>query len=834
MVRQLLRFGDCTLDIAARELRRAGERVELPPTVFDCMAYLVEHRDRAVGRDELVAAVWGKTSISDTMLGKAVLAIRRAVGDDAERQALLRTVPRFGYHWVAAVVVDAPAVPTAVSAAEPEVTSLSAATPALPPRDAISPESAIASDASEMSPPMPQRFGNERRRRRGRALIVIVGSLVVVAMIVGLALSFWPRGAKAPAALVVGATSLPADSCAVLPADIVAEAGDSWLRLGVMDLLATRLRGAGLPVLSSDSVVRLVPDGVATETAAANLRRAVDVQHLVQPALRRSGASWIARVELLTADGRQRSLQAAADNPIAAADAVADLLLGALGRGSAVPPPRTADLPLAELLQRVDAARLSDQLDAARALIAAASPAQRREPELRLREILLDLRTGDLAQARGRIERLLADVPAESDPVMHGRGLESLCVALSRGGDLVAAEDACDRAVALLETQRQPVALGRAYNHRGIVHARQLRREAAAADFARARVVLGTAGDPLLSAMVDANESAFAMEQGRPADALPGLERAGQQFQRFGMLSEFAVAVVNLVEARLALLQPLEALKASEPGWAQRQRIGDPALRQRLRVERADALAANGRLGEARRLLDETVHGADAAASPAEPALARAALARLELADGQPAAAAMLAQQALPALDAAEFTRQRALAWLVLLRGRLALDQAAAAQELTAFTAWSATAAKPEAAVFAHVGAAELAEARGDLTAAAAGQREAQTLAAAQGRPDVAALAAASYGDQLLRRGDLREAAVVIGGLARHAGDDYEAALLQWRLYRALGQDEAAAGLLATLRRLAGERPLPAEATTTVGTTAAPPDRFPAPAEPRS
>ncbi|WP_257388870.1 winged helix-turn-helix domain-containing protein, partial [Tahibacter caeni] len=113
MLRQLLRFGDCTLDIAARELRRAGERVELPPTVFDCMTYLVEHRDRAVGRDELVAAVWGKTSISDTMLGKAVLAIRRAVGDDAERQTVLRTVPRFGYHWVAPVVAAVAETPAA-------------------------------------------------------------------------------------------------------------------------------------------------------------------------------------------------------------------------------------------------------------------------------------------------------------------------------------------------------------------------------------------------------------------------------------------------------------------------------------------------------------------------------------------------------------------------------------------------------------------------------------------------------------------------------------------------------------------------------------------------
>lgn len=842
MVRQRLRFGDCTLDIAARELRRADERVELPPIVFDCMAYLVEHRDRAVGRDELVAAVWGRTSISDTMLGKAILAIRRAVGDDAERQAVLRTVPRFGYHWVAAVDIDV-AVPQATTrrdgAAAPDPASqplhsisddqtlplhqgapaqTTASSGAEAPLPRATPSSTGAtrsySDAVPASQLLRVFHGSRRRRQPRRGLAFAAIAVLVFVVVVGVRWLREPTGGAAPG-LVVGAVSLPADSCAILPAEIVADAADSWLRLGVMDLLATRLRGAGLPVVSSDSIVRLAPAGVSADAAVANLRRAVDVQHLVQPALRRSGPAWIARADLIAPDGSRRSLQAQADSPIAAANAVADQLLGLLGRGSSGPPARAANLSLAELLQRVDAARLSDQLDQARALIAASPVAQRAEPELRLREIQIDLRAGDLEAARTRIEQLLADVPAESDPVLQGRALESLCVVLSRGGDLAAALTTCDHAIALLETQRQPIALGRAYNHRGIVQARELRREAATADFARARVVLGTAGDPLLLAMVDGNESAFAMEQGRPADALPGLQRAGEQFQRFGMLSEFAVAQVNLVEAQLALLQPLDALKASDLGWAQRARVGDPSLRQRVRVERAEALAANGRLGEARSVYDEVLHGADAsAASRAEPALARAGLARLELAGDQPAAAVLLARQGLPDLVAPEFTRQRALAWLVLQRSLQRLGRNADAQaESAAFSAWAVSASKAEARVLAGVAQAEREFAQGDALTGLATQRRVQQLAAAQARPDIAAVAAGSYGEALLLRGDLREASVVIGQLARHAQTDYDAALLQWKLYRALGQQEAAERVFATLRRLAGERPLPAAGT---------------------
>ena len=79
----LYRFGDCRIDLAARELRRGGDLVVLSPRVFDCLALLIAHRDRAVGRDELVAHVWGKTEVTDTLLGQTILKARRAVGDSA-------------------------------------------------------------------------------------------------------------------------------------------------------------------------------------------------------------------------------------------------------------------------------------------------------------------------------------------------------------------------------------------------------------------------------------------------------------------------------------------------------------------------------------------------------------------------------------------------------------------------------------------------------------------------------------------------------------------------------------------------------------------------------
>ena len=122
MPRLVYRFGDCTIDPSARELRCAGALATLSPKVFDVLAYLIEHRDRAVGRDELIAAVWGKIDVTDTLLGQTVLKARRAIGNSGDGQSAIRTIPRFGYRWVAELTVEerADAAVTGTAADEPE------------------------------------------------------------------------------------------------------------------------------------------------------------------------------------------------------------------------------------------------------------------------------------------------------------------------------------------------------------------------------------------------------------------------------------------------------------------------------------------------------------------------------------------------------------------------------------------------------------------------------------------------------------------------------------------------------------------------------------------
>lgn len=105
----LLCFGDCELDLASREFRRAGELVSIEPRVFALLVFLFEQRHRAVDKDEIQDVVWKSAIVSETAVSRAIMKARRAVGDSSEKQAFIRTVHGHGYQFVATLKEEAPA-----------------------------------------------------------------------------------------------------------------------------------------------------------------------------------------------------------------------------------------------------------------------------------------------------------------------------------------------------------------------------------------------------------------------------------------------------------------------------------------------------------------------------------------------------------------------------------------------------------------------------------------------------------------------------------------------------------------------------------------------------
>jgi pimeloyl-ACP methyl ester carboxylesterase len=96
-------FSGYSLDVGRRELRRGPDRIEVEPQVFDLLVYLIENRDRVVTKNDLIASIWGGRIVSESTLTSRIAAVRRAVGDDGEQQAVVRTIARKGVRFVGAV-----------------------------------------------------------------------------------------------------------------------------------------------------------------------------------------------------------------------------------------------------------------------------------------------------------------------------------------------------------------------------------------------------------------------------------------------------------------------------------------------------------------------------------------------------------------------------------------------------------------------------------------------------------------------------------------------------------------------------------------------------------
>jgi TolB-like protein len=113
------RFGDCTLDRQRRELHRDARLVPIEPQVFDLLVYLLEHRDRVIGKDELVEQIWHGRIVSDATIDSRIMAARQAIGDSGAVQRLIRTLARKGVRFIGDVEEQLPAAAQASADTKP-------------------------------------------------------------------------------------------------------------------------------------------------------------------------------------------------------------------------------------------------------------------------------------------------------------------------------------------------------------------------------------------------------------------------------------------------------------------------------------------------------------------------------------------------------------------------------------------------------------------------------------------------------------------------------------------------------------------------------------------
>jgi DNA-binding winged helix-turn-helix (wHTH) protein len=774
MNRPLYRFGVYQLDVARRELRKHGQPVALSTSAIDLIAYLVMHADRAVGRDELIAAVWGRTDVTDTVLGQTMLKARRALGDDGRQQFLIQTVPRFGYRWVGALSTGEP-LPAATAAAVLEVSALPPLQPAAPPEE---PPALLDSRPS----PAPT-----------RARILLWPGLATAALF---ALVF-ALVSILPSPHAAGATEpLPRNAAAVLPAQVDAEASWQWLRLGAMDLVADRLRQGGIATLPSETVVAALAHDAPGESAFERSALQVFRLHLVQ-----SPPAWKAVIEL--PPDRVLRIEAEHADPIAALRRATDMLLVRLGRE---PPPAESG-ELEETLHRSRAAMLSDQFELARRLLDNASPSIRERPELRHRRAQLALRAGDYRAVDDLVTPLLGS--GTLDASIQARLLITLAAAELRRQRADSALRRYGEAAALLEHRGDPATRGTALLGVGSALALKGTLDEAALALGRARSELLAANDALGVAQADLNLAQVARLRERPGDAIPMLQSARQRFLAWGAFEEAAFAALSSTEAHLEMLDPAGASASLDPLWPPEKKIANARMRWSAILLRARVLAQSGRLIEADALL-ERVH------RDSDPELDRVVRARSEFFRLQLAAsagdlerterlAAAIAETPESAgLDRCAYVRAQADRLQLLLRTPPPAGLRAEAAELRRqFAPWRA-----EACIRLPLDLLEAAAMDGPWEQRRATYRDLLADAERVGIPDYLVQAGGAYAEAALGAGDLEAADAAAGRISGWAEGDFMAALIQVRVHRAQGRALAMQQAEAQLRRLSGDRPV--------------------------
>jgi len=100
------RFAEFVVSPAQRVLLHHGRELPLIPRYFDLLLLLLERRDEAVQRREILEQVWRDVIVSDGALSQAVRTLRRTLGDDPRDSQFIRTVQRHGYRFVWAAVVE--------------------------------------------------------------------------------------------------------------------------------------------------------------------------------------------------------------------------------------------------------------------------------------------------------------------------------------------------------------------------------------------------------------------------------------------------------------------------------------------------------------------------------------------------------------------------------------------------------------------------------------------------------------------------------------------------------------------------------------------------------
>ena len=94
------KFEEFKIDAAKRRFFCNGQEIELRDRDFDVLLFLIENRSEIQSKDAIIKSVWDGTIVEDNSVERAIVNIRKVLGDDAANPWFIKTVRGRGYLFI--------------------------------------------------------------------------------------------------------------------------------------------------------------------------------------------------------------------------------------------------------------------------------------------------------------------------------------------------------------------------------------------------------------------------------------------------------------------------------------------------------------------------------------------------------------------------------------------------------------------------------------------------------------------------------------------------------------------------------------------------------------
>ncbi|HEY6186108.1 MAG TPA: winged helix-turn-helix domain-containing protein [Pyrinomonadaceae bacterium] len=282
-------FGAFRLNVKAKLFLKENKPVPLNPKTFELLAMLVQRSGHLIEKEELLRELWPDSFVEESNLTQNIYLLRKALGEDANGDAYIKTVPRHGYRFMAEVrevhedLKEPLAETQSTQALAPVEAEKQEMTP--PPRSSylIDYEPLL-----ELSPPVTSQMPG------GRLRAGLITLLTALSLAVALAF-FWNSSRRERRE-----TTSTGKAIAVLPFKTLgAESQQEMLGLGMADAIIIKMsKLRQVPVLPTSTIIKYT----GREHDPVAIGRELGVDAVLDGTVQRSGDRIRVTVQLIRLD----------------------------------------------------------------------------------------------------------------------------------------------------------------------------------------------------------------------------------------------------------------------------------------------------------------------------------------------------------------------------------------------------------------------------------------------------------------------------------------------------------------------------------------------------